>query len=50
MVKNYSNNGIYWVVGLTVLGVGGCLLFNKWYEDNLKSNPAFTFTKWITGN
>jgi len=45
-----SNNGVYWFIGITVVGFGGYLIAKKWYDDQVASNPAFTFYNWFNSN
>jgi uncharacterized protein YneF (UPF0154 family) len=47
MNKSSSNSGFYWVIGLYLVGIGGYVLYKKWYDKNIKDNPAFTFYDWL---
>jgi uncharacterized membrane protein YebE (DUF533 family) len=37
-----SNNGLYWVFGLTALGIAGYFVYQNFYNQNIKDNPAIS--------
>ena len=43
-----SNTGLYWAIGISVVAIGGYLLYKKWYDDNIKNNKAVGIYNWIT--
>jgi uncharacterized protein YneF (UPF0154 family) len=47
MENKSSNNGVYWVIGLTVVGIGGYLIYQNWYNQNIKDNPAVKTYNWF---
>jgi LPXTG-motif cell wall-anchored protein len=46
-VNKNSNTGVYIVIGISVVGLGGYFIFKKWYDDKVKSNPAFSMYNWF---
>ena len=48
MKNKNSDSGVYWVIGITVVFGGGYLLYKKWYDEHIKTNPAFSLYNWFT--
>jgi len=48
MTSSSSNSGLYWVLGLTAVGIAGYFVYQKWYNDNIKDNPAIKTYNWFT--
>lgn len=48
MTNSNSNSGVYWMIGITVVVGGGYLIYKKWYDEQIKTNPAFSFYNWLT--
>jgi len=48
MADKNSNNGVYWFIGISVVGIGGYILIKKWYDDNVNNNPAVKTYNWFT--
>ena len=48
MNKDSSNSGLYWVIGISVVGIAGYLVYKNWYNKNIENNKAVGFYNWIT--
>jgi hypothetical protein len=42
-----SNTGFYIVIGVSVLAIGGYLVYKNWYNQNIKDNKAVGIYNWI---
>ena len=41
-----SNTGVYWVVGISVVGISVYLVAKKYYDEKIKTNPTFSVLSW----
>ena len=48
MASSSSHSGLYWVLSLTAVGIAGYFVYQNFYNQNIKDNPAISAYNGLT--